>query len=467
MAGKGDRPYCGEVDSLPFVQLPLLILVDRKLGNNSKMVYCVLLRFAFHKSFCFPSIGRIASLLNISESTVRRNLHELEERGLIRVRNRVGTSNLYNWSGCLEDVHAKDGFLSQDAIGMLLEVGEKKEVERLKKERSVVIGLLASGDICSSDIPPEIEVEICSDGDEEKGRGSAVGSGSRGPVVPLVRNHDEVMAVANGQEERSAASIKKRLDRRNVLNNDPHYQADKQSAKKKNLIDRARSGRLLGVHDVEEQWRLAAEDLWPGDSSAYSRWGGKECGIMKNLCKRFGAYEVVHAIPVIVHNWEDFATRYDVRRSRPNVTLVAAFADSWIPEALQMDKDPVGDIDDLENAWRCAIEETWPDSRIYTPWDAAERQAMREVSARFGRDETRTSVVKIIRNWVDFCTRYPKVQGYPSVGAIKAYSKSWFPEALHGKIVVDGPRKIAMADGEYSGNSRHKIPGQHNPFTNS
>ena len=111
-----------EVKSLPFVQLPLVVLADRKLSHGAKLAYCALLRRFFQKSFCNPGLSKIAALLDVDIRTTRRYIGELVTRGLLRVDARRGYANIYNRDGCIDSTYCSDdGYLTQDTIDMLLD----------------------------------------------------------------------------------------------------------------------------------------------------------------------------------------------------------------------------------------------------------------------------------------------------------------------------------------------------------
>ena len=82
----------------PFAIVPCLMLRDVR--ATSVVVYAVLAEHANADQECSPSIGRIAERANVTPSTVRSAVKELEEKGWLTVRGRVTedgrqTSNLY------------------------------------------------------------------------------------------------------------------------------------------------------------------------------------------------------------------------------------------------------------------------------------------------------------------------------------------------------------------------------------
>ena len=82
----------------PFAIVPCLMLADVR--ATSVVVYAVLAEHANADQECWPSIGRIAERANVTPTTVRSAVKELEEKGWLTVRGRVTeegrqTSNLF------------------------------------------------------------------------------------------------------------------------------------------------------------------------------------------------------------------------------------------------------------------------------------------------------------------------------------------------------------------------------------
>lgn len=82
----------------PFAIVPCLMLADVR--PTSVVVYAVLAEHANADQECWPSINRIASRSNLSATTVRSAIQQLEDAGWVTVRGRATddgrqTSNLY------------------------------------------------------------------------------------------------------------------------------------------------------------------------------------------------------------------------------------------------------------------------------------------------------------------------------------------------------------------------------------
>jgi DNA-binding MarR family transcriptional regulator len=76
------------------------IYADRELSHRAKVVYMYLCDHADAKGKCWPGIKTIATDLNLSRSTVKRAINDLEKHGYLEKKHRFRengsyTSNLY------------------------------------------------------------------------------------------------------------------------------------------------------------------------------------------------------------------------------------------------------------------------------------------------------------------------------------------------------------------------------------
>ncbi len=79
-----------------FAQVPRIVLKAERLSRNAKCLYALLLDYAWQKDSCFPGQDKLAKDLCISERTIRRDLIELKEYGLIDWNQRgKNKTNLY------------------------------------------------------------------------------------------------------------------------------------------------------------------------------------------------------------------------------------------------------------------------------------------------------------------------------------------------------------------------------------
>jgi hypothetical protein len=79
-----------------FTQIPNYILRDHKLSFGARLVYAVLLSYAWQEDSCFPGQERIAEDLGTSDRSVRTYLSELKERGYIDWKQQgLNKTNVY------------------------------------------------------------------------------------------------------------------------------------------------------------------------------------------------------------------------------------------------------------------------------------------------------------------------------------------------------------------------------------
>jgi Helix-turn-helix domain len=88
VAGDASRPG--------FVKVPRAILLARGLSRDAKLLYAVLLAYAWQAGNCFPGAERLKEDLQCGINQVTHYLQELERAGLITVRRRgQGKTNVY------------------------------------------------------------------------------------------------------------------------------------------------------------------------------------------------------------------------------------------------------------------------------------------------------------------------------------------------------------------------------------
>jgi DNA-binding transcriptional ArsR family regulator len=64
-------------------------------------------------------------------------------------------------------------------------------------------------------------------------------------------------------------------------------------------------------------------------------------------------------------------------------------------------------------------------------WVGKDFGLMKMMIEEYGPEDTVKYIQYICRNWEDLCRRY-RVNGYPSVGAMKSFGSSWYPEMMNG-----------------------------------
>jgi len=84
--------------------VPNFILESKGISIGAKLTYAMLLKYAREMDQCFPGQERLAKDMGNGERSVRRWLEELEEVGLVSIKQRgQGRPNLYT-------VHIKASF---------------------------------------------------------------------------------------------------------------------------------------------------------------------------------------------------------------------------------------------------------------------------------------------------------------------------------------------------------------------
>ena len=79
-----------------FIHLPKQILYARNLSRDAKLLYAVLLGYAWQKGSCFPGYRRLCDDMQASENMVRKYMRELEAVGLLSQKRRgLGKTNIY------------------------------------------------------------------------------------------------------------------------------------------------------------------------------------------------------------------------------------------------------------------------------------------------------------------------------------------------------------------------------------
>jgi DNA-binding transcriptional MocR family regulator len=134
-----------------FVQLPKLVLYARNLSRDAKLLYAVLLGYAWQEKRCFPGYQRLCDDLDASENMVRKCMRELEAAHLLSQRRRgQGRTNIY----ILHDLRtAKIAVQEHHKIAVVEPQESQDNEETVKKQREGVSELpTASEDNASAQV---------------------------------------------------------------------------------------------------------------------------------------------------------------------------------------------------------------------------------------------------------------------------------------------------------------------------
>lgn len=79
-----------------FTQVPNAVLRSNEISSGAKLVYALLLSYAWHNDYCFPGQERLARDIGIARQSVNTHVKELERKGFIRIKRLgQGRANLY------------------------------------------------------------------------------------------------------------------------------------------------------------------------------------------------------------------------------------------------------------------------------------------------------------------------------------------------------------------------------------
>ena len=79
-----------------FTQVPNLVLKNKEISAGAKLVYALLLSYAWHNDSCFPGQERLSNDCGKSQGWVSQQMKELEKQGFLEITRRgQGKTNIY------------------------------------------------------------------------------------------------------------------------------------------------------------------------------------------------------------------------------------------------------------------------------------------------------------------------------------------------------------------------------------
>jgi hypothetical protein len=79
-----------------FAQVPVVILQDRRINASAKLVYAMMLYYAWNKNHCFPGQERLAKDIGKTRVSINTAIKNLERNGILEIRRRgQGKTNIY------------------------------------------------------------------------------------------------------------------------------------------------------------------------------------------------------------------------------------------------------------------------------------------------------------------------------------------------------------------------------------
>ena len=86
-----------------FTQVPNFVLESDEISPGAKLVYAMLLKYAWQNGFCFPGQEALARDMGCGRRSVIRFMKELTGRGFMEITRRgQGKTNVYVLNVCVE-----------------------------------------------------------------------------------------------------------------------------------------------------------------------------------------------------------------------------------------------------------------------------------------------------------------------------------------------------------------------------
>ena len=84
------------VSAQGFTQVPNLVLKEPELGAGAKLVYALLLSYAWNNDSCFPGQDRLATDCGKTQAWISQQMKELEQHSFLEIQRRgQGKTNIY------------------------------------------------------------------------------------------------------------------------------------------------------------------------------------------------------------------------------------------------------------------------------------------------------------------------------------------------------------------------------------
>ena len=79
-----------------FTQVPNFVLESERISPGAKLVYTMLLKYAWHNDYCYPGQERLAKDMGVTSRSVITYMQELEREEFVVVERRgQGKPNMY------------------------------------------------------------------------------------------------------------------------------------------------------------------------------------------------------------------------------------------------------------------------------------------------------------------------------------------------------------------------------------
>jgi DNA-binding transcriptional ArsR family regulator len=254
-----------------FLQVPSLVVLDKRLSDGAFRTYMVLLASSMGKNECFPGIKTLADDRGVTRQTILNHIKELEEAELITKKRRGFTrTNCYKIES-ISAVYAKPAQGSEP---------------------------VATNNVQPCDLTSGTE-DVFSTDDAVLNEGVI-------QKTSLVVSQESIKRAKHRAKKRQAEEARKREDR--ARNN--------KDKKKKNEADSTRVYRL---------WSEKYSKKWP--MLDVPKWYVKEKSVAKRLITHYGLDKVFKAVEYTFDNWEDLSERLRTQGPVPTIGFVSVFKD--------------------------------------------------------------------------------------------------------------------------------------------
>jgi DNA-binding GntR family transcriptional regulator len=120
----------GVADNGGWVRVTNAALYNHEVSDGALRCLLVLRSHCIKKSYCFPGEATLCAELSVSESTLRRRLHELEKHKFISVKRRgLGKTNIYTLLEKFAAASSQEGGMTSRA--RLLQSSRRRPIRRL------------------------------------------------------------------------------------------------------------------------------------------------------------------------------------------------------------------------------------------------------------------------------------------------------------------------------------------------
>jgi hypothetical protein len=183
-----------------------------------------------------------------------------------------------------------------------------------------------------------------------------------------------------------------------------------------------------GVRKLNRLWVEVCRKKWP-DEKGLQAWTGKEWGLAKHLCERWGIEYLLGRVKLVLKDWEIFYYRYRLREELPNLGIIHSFAESWFPE---IDSDHhygllrIGECGEVERVYREQMNKIFPKTRIADArWDIKIRGKINFLIEAWTEPNVIRTVKDVTNRWDYYREKFNVISPYPTISVFCAFANTW------------------------------------------